>query len=229
MTKRDPYVNILRTTIAAFSAGVGGADAVWCCRSQPRSDCRTASRVGSRATPSSCCWRNPTSPSRRSDGGLRRHRGPDRKALPRHLDAVPGDRSRRRCGGRAGSRLIQQDRHGPRRARGRSGARNDALTGTSDFPHLAEAPVAVLDVKPAAAKAQLWRSHSPPLPRIRLAEPFERLRDASDRCSAVRRAPENLSRQPRRTCRVHAARHLREELLRGRRYRGDHQRRLQEP
>ena len=28
MTKRDPWVNMLRTTIAAFSAGVGGADAL---------------------------------------------------------------------------------------------------------------------------------------------------------------------------------------------------------
>src|SRR5206468_4840472 len=28
MTRRDPYVNILRTTIAVVSAGVGGADAI---------------------------------------------------------------------------------------------------------------------------------------------------------------------------------------------------------
>jgi methylmalonyl-CoA mutase len=28
MTRRDPYVNLLRTTVAAFAAGVGGADAV---------------------------------------------------------------------------------------------------------------------------------------------------------------------------------------------------------
>ena len=28
MTTRDVYVNMLRTTIAAFSAGIGGADAV---------------------------------------------------------------------------------------------------------------------------------------------------------------------------------------------------------
>src|SRR3712207_7837434 len=27
-TRRDPWVNILRTTVAAFSAGLGGADAV---------------------------------------------------------------------------------------------------------------------------------------------------------------------------------------------------------
>ena len=28
MTRRDPWVNMLRTTIAAFAAGVGGADAI---------------------------------------------------------------------------------------------------------------------------------------------------------------------------------------------------------
>ena len=28
MTRRDPYVNILRTTIAVFAAGLGGADAI---------------------------------------------------------------------------------------------------------------------------------------------------------------------------------------------------------
>src|SRR4029077_9518789 len=28
MTRRDPYVNILRTTVAVFAAGVGGADAI---------------------------------------------------------------------------------------------------------------------------------------------------------------------------------------------------------
>ena len=63
MTRRDPWVNMLRTTIAAFSAGIGGADARdACCRSRRRSACPTASRAASRATPSSCCSRNPTSP-----------------------------------------------------------------------------------------------------------------------------------------------------------------------
>jgi methylmalonyl-CoA mutase len=28
MTRRDPWVNILRTTIATFAAGLGGADSV---------------------------------------------------------------------------------------------------------------------------------------------------------------------------------------------------------
>ncbi len=52
-TQREPSVNWLRTTIAAFAAGTGGADSVRCCRIRRRSDCPTVSRGGSRATSSS--------------------------------------------------------------------------------------------------------------------------------------------------------------------------------
>jgi methylmalonyl-CoA mutase len=63
--------------------------------------------------------------------------------------------------------------------------RKDALTGTSDFPDLNETTPPVLDVArietskeaPAVVTAQ-------PLPHTRLAEPFEHLRDASDRMLA---------------------------------------------
>ena len=62
MTRRDPWVNMLRETIAVFSAGLGGADAIavlpFTAGARPA---RPASRAGSRATRSSCCWRNPTS------------------------------------------------------------------------------------------------------------------------------------------------------------------------
>ena len=60
--------------------------------------------------------------------------------------------------------------------------RKDALTGTSDFPDLEETPPAVLDVPPIVAPKEAAAALAiEPLPRIRLAEPFERLRDASDR------------------------------------------------
>jgi len=62
--------------------------------------------------------------------------------------------------------------------------RQDALTGASDFPDLAEAPVSVLDVPPAAAPPAIAAPAFEALPAIRLAEPFERLRDASDRVLA---------------------------------------------
>ena len=62
--------------------------------------------------------------------------------------------------------------------------RKDALTGTSEFPNLHEAAVHVLDVAPRPAGEEKERTAFAALPRIRLAEPFEQLRDASDRMLA---------------------------------------------
>jgi methylmalonyl-CoA mutase len=60
--------------------------------------------------------------------------------------------------------------------------RKDALTGTSTFPDLHETPPAVLDVATIVAPRESAVAVTiEALPRIRLAEPFERLRDASDR------------------------------------------------
>jgi methylmalonyl-CoA mutase len=65
--------------------------------------------------------------------------------------------------------------------------RKDALTGTSEFPNIHESAVHVMDVAVRATGAK-----EPPafaaLPRIRLAEPFEQLRDASDRALAAKGA-----------------------------------------
>jgi methylmalonyl-CoA mutase len=63
--------------------------------------------------------------------------------------------------------------------------RKDTLTGTSDFPNLSETPPTVLDVAPVTApKESAVAIRTEALPRIRLAEPFERLREASDRILA---------------------------------------------
>ena len=62
--------------------------------------------------------------------------------------------------------------------------RKDAITGTSDFPDLAEAPVAVLAVAPVVLPSASAAPAFEPLPSLRLAEPFEALRDASDRILA---------------------------------------------
>ena len=60
--------------------------------------------------------------------------------------------------------------------------RKDALTGTSDFPNLHEKAAGVLDVAPRVAPKEPGAVATvEPLPSIRLAEPFEALRDASDR------------------------------------------------
>jgi len=62
--------------------------------------------------------------------------------------------------------------------------RLETLTGTSDFPDLAETAVPVLDVAPVAASAPPATVTIEPLRSIRLAEPYERLREASDRTLA---------------------------------------------
>ena len=92
------------------------------------------------------------------------------------------------------------------------------LTGTSDFPDLAEAPVAVLDIPRAASTPYPSVLKFDPLPPMRLAEPFERLRDASDRLLAQTGArPKiflaNLGKPADFTARAD----LRQEFLRGRR------------
>ena len=59
--------------------------------------------------------------------------------------------------------------------------RREVLTGASEFPNLQEAQVAVLDAKPIAlAPYGEAKSKFDALPPMRLAMPFERLRDRSD-------------------------------------------------
>jgi methylmalonyl-CoA mutase len=59
--------------------------------------------------------------------------------------------------------------------------RKEVLTGASEFPNLHEAHVAVLDVKPAATASQDDAAIKfDALPAMRLAAPFETLRDKSD-------------------------------------------------
>jgi methylmalonyl-CoA mutase len=63
--------------------------------------------------------------------------------------------------------------------------RTDILTGTNEYPDINETAPAVLDVAPVSPpKESVTTVTAPPLPRIRLAEPFEQLRDASDRILA---------------------------------------------
>src|SRR5262249_2951759 len=78
--------------------------------------------------------------------------------------------------------LVQQEIAGVRAEREKAVAtRNEVLTGTSKFPDIAEVPVSVLDVAPAPAAPTAGTVRFEPLPRIRLSEPYERLRAQSDR------------------------------------------------
>ena len=184
MTQRDPYVNMLR---------IDGRDRRGRIRRR-RQHRRFAAH--SRARPARClraphraqhaahsAGRIQSVPRRRSGRRLRRHRGPDEQIVRRRLGAIPGDREGRRRLGRA--RNAGSSRRTSRpcapNAQKAIARRKDALTGTSDFPNLQEAPAAVLDVAQVAApKESAAAVTAEPLPRIRLAEPFEALRDTSD-------------------------------------------------
>ncbi|MGY2048837.1 methylmalonyl-CoA mutase family protein [Methylobacterium sp. JK268] len=176
-TRRDPFVNLLRTTCATVAAGLGGADAVavlpfTAALGLPDAFARRCARNTQLVLlEESNLWRvvDPAAGA----GGF--------EALTADLCAQAwaqfqeiereGGIVESLSSGRLAGRLAAT-----REARDRDlASRREPITGTSEFPLLAEPEVAVL--RPAPAPEPV-----PPgaLPSRRLAEPFERLRDASD-------------------------------------------------
>jgi methylmalonyl-CoA mutase len=181
MTTRDVYVNMLRTTIAVTAAGVAGADAV---TALPYTSAiglpdRFARRVARNMQlillEESNLYRvaDPAAGS----GGIEALTAEIAQAawkLFQEIEAAGGAAAAIEQG------LLQKKIAETRAARATNVARRkDAITGVSDYPNLAEVPVKVLDVphQPAAAETANFE----PLPSHRLSEPFEALRDASDR------------------------------------------------
>jgi len=186
MTKHDPWVNMLRTTIAAFSAGVGGADALTVLpfTSAIGLPDRFARRVARNAElllieeSNVAKVADPTAGS----GGIEDLTDKLCRAawtLFQEIEAAGGAPAALESG-------LIQEKVGKTRAahEAATATRKDALTGTTDFPNLAEAPVQVLDLKPVPLGAPVADITYPALKPIRFAEPFERLRDASDRMMA---------------------------------------------
>jgi methylmalonyl-CoA mutase len=183
MTRRDPYVNMLRATVAVFAAGVGGADAIavlpfTAALGLPDRLARRVARNTQLVLLEESNLARVSDPTAGS-GAI--------EALTRELcDAAWAQfQEIEKAGGAAAALeagLIQSKVAATRAEREKAVARRkDALTGTSEFPNIHEAAVHVEAIAPAATKAE--RS-ALALPRIRLAEPFEALRDASDRALA---------------------------------------------
>jgi methylmalonyl-CoA mutase len=179
MTKRDPHANIVRGTIAALAAAVGGADAIT-------------------VLPFSAALGLPDAIARRVARNTQTilieeaniHRVADPAAGSGVIEALTDQLCARawmlfqdteREGGVAKaleSGSIQRAVTRVRAERETNVAlRKDSLVGTSDFPDLAELPVVVFKT-PQIGGANAATPQS--LPRIRLAEPFEQLRDRSD-------------------------------------------------
>jgi methylmalonyl-CoA mutase len=178
MTKRDPHGNIVRGTIAALAAAVGGADAVT-------------------VLPFSAALGAPDAFARRiarntqtiliEESNL--HRVADPAAGSGAIEAITDALCQtawwffqriEKAGGAAEALetgLIQRvvARVGTERE-ANVARRKDAIVGTSDFPDLHEDEVDVFAPPRPAAVAP----RASALRRIRLAEPFERLRDRSD-------------------------------------------------
>ena len=120
MTRRDPYVNILRSTVAVFAAGLGGADAITVLPFTAAIGLPDALRAPRRAQHAA----RPAGGVEPREGqrpgrGLRRHRGSDAAAL-RAPRGRCSRRSRRPAARRRRSKqgLIQEQGRGdPRRAR----------------------------------------------------------------------------------------------------------------
>ncbi|MEU7855106.1 methylmalonyl-CoA mutase subunit beta [Nonomuraea sp. NPDC049141] len=187
MTARDPWVNLLRTTIACFAAGVGGADAVTvqpfdACLGPPDAFARRMARntqallleeagAGRVADPAGGSWYVERRTADLADRAW---------AWFQEIEAAGG------IG--AASGLVAGRIADTRQRRADDIAhRRFPITGVSEFPDLAEKPVRGQPVPSAGAGGQPSRERVSEgeaglegLPEIRYAQEFEALRDLAD-------------------------------------------------
>ena len=185
-TRRDPYVNMLRATIAVTAAGVGGANAIsvlpfTAALGLPDPFARRAARNTQLILLEESNLFRVSDPAAGSGGieALTSQMSQAAWTLFQEIETAGGAAAALEQG------LIQKKIAATRVAREAATARRkDAITGTSDYPNLSELPVAVIDVPRPAVPAPKAAIKFEALPQIRLAEPFEALRDASDRTLA---------------------------------------------
>ncbi|MGQ3282456.1 methylmalonyl-CoA mutase subunit beta [Bosea sp. (in: a-proteobacteria)] len=217
LTRRDPWVNLLRGTIATFSAGIGGADSITV---QPFTSALGLSDAFARriarntqlvlleeanlwrvADPAAGSGSFETLTQALCEQGWAQMQAVERQAK----DGLPGILAALTAGTAQTALEHQRDAHARAIA-----TRREPITGTSEFPNLREAAVAVLDVAPVTIGTPTGRTGTAPdpdaliarlaagaerqegliapqdglrakaLPSQRLAEPFETLRDRAD-------------------------------------------------
>lgn len=183
LTQRDPYMNMLRATVAAFSAGLGGADSVCVlphtqALGLPDAFARRMARNTQLILLEEANLAKVADPAAGSGGIETLTRELCQKSWALFQDIE-------RAGGAFAAleqNLIQRGVAATRDARQTNVAkRRDVLTGISEFPDLHETPIDVLDVEPVtlapSGKATISFEALTPM---RLAAPFEQLRDRSD-------------------------------------------------
>lgn len=188
LTQRDPYVNVLRATIATFAAGLGGANSITVlphtlALGLPDPFARRIARNTHLILLEESNLAKVTDPAAGS-GGIENLTAELSKAAWSLFQEIE------QAGGAFAAlerNLIQDKVAAVRAARDKNIARRkDVLTGASEFPNLHEAPVTLLDVKPASvAPYGEAKFKFGALAPTRLAEPFEQLRDKSDQLQAA--------------------------------------------
>ncbi|MCK1640148.1 methylmalonyl-CoA mutase subunit beta [Bradyrhizobium sp. 157] len=183
LTQRDPYVNMLRATMATFSAGLGGANAITVlphtlALGLPDPFARRVARNTQLVLLEESNLAKVSDPAAGS-GGI--------ETLTRQLCEAAWSlfQEIEKAGGMFSAleqNLIQKKVAATRAARELNIAkRRDVLTGASEFPNLHEDEIAVLEATPIMLPPYGEAKYKfDPLPPMRLAAPFEALRDKSD-------------------------------------------------
>src|ERR1700691_5872838 len=182
LTQRDPYVNMLRATGATFSAGLGGANTITVlphtlALGLPDAFARRAARNTQLVLLEESNLAKVSDPAAGS-GGI--------ESLTRALCEAAWTlfQDIEKAGGAFAAleqNLIQRKVAATRAVREANIARRkEELTGATAFPNLNEAQVAVLNVKAFEPPSDDAKITFDALSPMRLAAPFERLRDRSD-------------------------------------------------
>lgn len=183
LTQRDPNVNMLRATMATFSAGLGGANAITVlphtlALGLPDPFARRVARNTQLVLLEESNLAKVSDPAAGSGGieTLTKQLCDAAWALFQDIEKAGG------IFAALEQNLLQKKVAATRAAREVAIAkRRDVLTGASEFPNLHEANLAVLEAKPVVLEPYGEPKFKfDPLPAMRLAATFEALRDKSD-------------------------------------------------
>jgi methylmalonyl-CoA mutase len=183
LTQRDAYVNMLRATMATFSAGLAGANAITVlphtlALGLPDDFARRVARNTQLILLEESNLAKVSDPAAGSGGieTLTKQLCEAAWALFQEIEKAGGIFSALE------QNLIQRKVAATRAVREANVAkRREVLTGASEFPNLHEADAAVLEANPVAlAPYGEAKFKFDPLSPMRLAAPFEALRDKSD-------------------------------------------------
>ncbi|MCP3461019.1 methylmalonyl-CoA mutase family protein [Bradyrhizobium sp. CCGUVB23] len=183
LTQRDPYVNMLRATIATFAAGLAGTNAITVlphtlALGLPDAFARRVARNTQLLLLEESNLAKVSDPAAGSGGieTLTTQLCEAAWALFQESEKAGGAFAALQQG------LFQGKVAATRKAREANIAkRRDVLTGASEFPNLHESETTVLKAAPVALPPYGEQKYKfDALPPIRLAQPFEALRDKSD-------------------------------------------------